>query len=193
MRYTTVAALQFITFVTPAIAIDQSEFSSSKNVIVAPTVGSLNILQRSFGTSNTPVPPADNLYATLCTVTISPQGGEVLVTGQAVLHNESYKYDAPDNQSKNNITARSAIRILDGSGHHLGITEAGGPTSDEVNSIHAEWLTVHPSVYYRPPPNVPITFEVAAVTSYHEYYHSGSLVANHMQMPCYISATEFSR
>ncbi len=69
MRYTTVAALQFITFVTPAIAIDQSEFSSSKNVVVVPTVGSLNILQRSFGTSNTPVRLAHNLYATLNTIT----------------------------------------------------------------------------------------------------------------------------
>lgn len=52
---------------------------------------------------------------------------------------------------------------------------------------------MQPFVYYRPPAGIPVTFEVAAVTSYHPDYRSGILIANDNQNPCYVSATEFTK
>ncbi|MES0157558.1 hypothetical protein NKJ81_28940 [Mesorhizobium sp. M0018] len=148
---------------------------------------------RVSSSNNTPVDLVDNKYATLCEVTITPRGGDVKIEGHAVLQNLSYSYDEALGSSKNNITVRAAIRILDADGHHVGVSETGGPAVDVLNSVFAQWFTVQPMLYYRAPAGVPITFEVAAVTSYHPYYHSGKIVANNLGNPCYISATDFPK
>jgi hypothetical protein len=131
----------------------------------------------------------DNIYATLCTVTITPAGGEVLIVGHAVLNNIEYSFL---DTGKNNIAARTAIRILE-AGSHLAVVDGGsGPPVDELDVVFGRWLTVQPILYDYPKAGAPVTYEVAAVTSYHPSYASGLLVANNNSNPCYITATEFT-
>jgi hypothetical protein len=151
----------------------------------------MTIVKRTMGKNNTAVNLTDNTYATLCTVTITGTGGEVLVQGHAVMNNIDY---STASTSKNNIVVRSAIRILTSPGHHTGVVDGGvGPAVDVLNVVSAQWLTVQPILYDLPPSGSPITYEVAAVTSYHPYYGSGKLVGNNASNPCYITVTEFSK
>ncbi|MDW9699280.1 hypothetical protein GOB04_17710 [Sinorhizobium meliloti] len=186
MRYVSYIALVLCGNPVQAFALD--EFISSEKVIHAPFTGETRVASRKFGSSNRPVTLNDNVYSTLCRLNIIPDGGELLIVGQAVLRNDQY-----NDASHGNIVVRSAIRILDPTGHHIAISETGSPPADEVYSVYARWLTVHPFVYYRPPAGVPVTFEVAAVTSYHPDYRSGRLVANDNDNPCYISVSEFAK
>lgn len=149
------------------------------------------IVGRFIGKSETVVNLADNTYATLCSVTVTPDNGGVLVSGQAVLWNADY---SSTGGPKNNIVVRSAIRILDDSGHHVGVADGGtGSAVDVLDLVTGQWLTVQPTLFDQPATGVPVTYEVAAVTSYHPYYASGTLEANYAANPCYISVTLFKK
>jgi hypothetical protein len=175
----------------------ETEFSSNRNIAIlnramisGPSTAS-SIAKRTIGKSNVPVTLSDNIYATLCTVTITPGDGEVLIVGHAVLTNSDYNASGG---RKNNIASRTAIRILQPDGSHAGVVDGGsGPLVDEVNVLTGGWLTVQPILYDHPKAGVSITDEVAAVTSYHPNYGSGVLIANNYSNPCYISATEFTK
>lgn len=186
-----VSLLVLISPVAIAEEVRDNLFEQSKTLTMTAPVPP-NALARNSSANNTPVILKDNLYETLCKVTIIPRGGDVKIEGHAVIQNQDYQYDGPLGNSKNNITVRAAIRILDANGHHVGVSDAGGPAADDLYSVFAQWMTVNPMLYYRAPAGVPITFEVAAVTSYHPYYHSGSLIANNLSEPCYISALDYS-